>query len=159
MSKSLHELRVRDRLEAIEAALEADNAQPGGSRWTEVVHVPLLDMGAGTNFVWQAPAGKRARILAVLMNDFTEAIANSPTFQIGDAADPNEQVAEYTLADQAANTNDTTDRDAAVGHGLGTLVAGVLPVAPAAQLFLWTGTDPGTGTGIGSVNVVVEYFE
>lgn len=158
MSRALHELRIRERVDAIRTALEADNAQPGGDRWTETVHVPLLDMGAGTNFTWQAPAGYRARILGILFNDFTEAIANDPTIQIGDAADPNEQVGIYTLPDQAANTNDVTDRDAAVGAGLGQLVAGVLPVAPAAQLFLMTGTDPGTGTGIGSVNIIVEYF-
>ena len=156
-SKTEHENAVLESLQGIETAVEAIGAAPGAGGWVETLIFPKLDLGAGTNVTWKVPAGYRAKILAITAFDFTEAIANSPTIQVGDAGDPNEQIAELTLADQAANTNDTTDRDAAVDLTR-SLVDGVLPVAEAAHLFLWTGTDPGTGAGVGDVAITVRYF-
>ena len=155
--KTIHELNVRTKLAAINTAQDADEAQPGGGSYTECYYSVLEDLSSTGTFIWESHPTLRSRIKAIVFFDFTTAIANSPTISVGaSGGDVDAQVAVFTLGALAANSNDVTDRDASAEAV--PLVDGILPVAAASQLMVLDIIDPGTGTGIGTFVVVVEYF-
>ena len=158
--KTQHELQVRTLLDRIQTAKDTDRAQPGGDNFTMTWHIPQIDIDAGDDDrVFQLPAGKRARVLSVGVNNVTEAFAGAPnaTISFGVAAgDVDAQVAVFNTTDITVQ-GDTDDRDES-DDWTELLVHGVLPTTVAAQLLIMDTITGTTGTGVGDVNVVLEIF-
>lgn len=153
MSRTAFERNVVSLLEALQANVEGKRFA-----YTETFVFPALDLGAGEDPVWESDPTYRAKVLSISVNELSEAIANNPTLQIGvGGGDTDAYVKALTYTATAVRTG-ADDSDAATDFER-IMLPGVERIIPASQLVTGTGTDPGTGTGIGTLYVVVGYFE
>ena len=153
MSRSRHERNVVTLLQAIQENVE-------GKRYvyTETFVFPALAFGDGANAVMELDPTYRAKVLWMGINELSTAVANSPTIAVGvSGGDADAYVEEITVPTTGARTS-ADDSDASIDLER-LMLPGVTRTIPASDLIAADGVDPGTATGIGTLYVVIGYFE
>lgn len=152
MSRSRHERNVITLLQAIQESVEGQRLA-----YTETFVFPLYDMGNGDDRTFEVDPAYRAKVLYLGINEISEALLEANiAFGVG-GGDVDAYVEEVTLPSTAARTSaDDSDASADLER---LILPGVTRVIPADQLVTITGTDTGSDTGIGTLYVVVGYFE
>jgi hypothetical protein len=149
MSRHSYEANVLANVASIQASLEK-------VAYTETLHFPGFNVATPATAIWQAPAGKRARIRAMGCMNVSTAITTTPLLKAGTSGTTDAQLSNITLPPTSARTSASVVDTAADLERL-MLVGTVSRVAAAAQLFQLTSTTGG-GTGIFDLVVVVDYL-
>ena len=150
MSRTKYESDMVTLLDALEANVEGKVLA-----YTETIVFPAYAIGDGGNVTWESDQTYRAKVLYMGINELSAAIANSPTFCIGET-DADAYVEEITLPTTTVRTS-ADDSDAAVDLER-LMLPGAARVIPAGQLVTGDSVDPGTATGTGTLFIVVGYF-
>ena len=157
MSKASHELAIRTALDAIEAALEANDDLAGGQRTVVTLQFPQEDLDSNFTAYFENHPTLRGRVLDLQAINITTDITAGGTIEVGTAGNTDAYVDTTTFALTADNTNDATDLDG-VGDFKRIMVEGDDVVIPADQLAQVLATDVSTDTGVFDLIVVLELF-
>lgn len=152
MSRTQHERLVVSLLQTLQ-----DNIEGRKLVYAETLVFPGYDIGNGDDRTFEADAAYRAKVLWMGINEISEALLEA-NFSIGvGGGDVDAYVEELTLPSTLVRTSaDDSDASADLERWM---LPGVSRVIPADQLVTLTGNDTGSDTGIGTLYVVIGYFE
>lgn len=152
MSRLNHERAVVTLLQAIQ-----ENVEGRRFAYTETFVFPAYDMGNGDDRTFEVDPAYRAKVLYMGINEVSEALLEANIALGVGGGDVDAYVEETTLPSTNARTSaDDSDASADLER---IMLPGVSRIIPADQLVTITGTDTGSDTGIGTLHVVVGYFE